>query len=162
MIPEKLKITSNWTIEKYASDDDFAAGKISEVVEVKGNLGLNEGLTELLTLLIGGAATAFSNANAYIGVGDSSTAAVASQTGLQAATNKTYKGMFDETFPSVTNQTVSFKATFGSSEGNHSWQEITVANGNSDTAKNLNRKVQDMGTKTSGATWVVTVNVTIG
>jgi hypothetical protein len=36
-----------------------------------------------------------------------------------------------------------------------------VANGNSDAAVNLNRKVQDMGTKASGTTWTIEVQLQI-
>ena len=39
-------------------------------------------------------------------------------------------------------QTVTWRAVFGTSVGNFAWQEFTVANGNSDTAKNLNRVEQ--------------------
>src|SRR3972149_69403 len=60
---------------------------------IEGNLLLNEGITALQNLLIGAAETAFNNANSYLGVGDSSTAASAGQTGLQASTNKLYKAM---------------------------------------------------------------------
>jgi hypothetical protein len=43
----------------------------------------------------------------------------------------------------------------------NSWKEWTVANGNSDAAVNLNRKVQDMGTKASGTTWTIEVQLQI-
>jgi hypothetical protein len=43
----------------------------------------------------------------------------------------------------------------------NSWNEWTVANGSSDTAVNLNRKVESLGTKTSGATWVLQVELSI-
>jgi hypothetical protein len=43
--------------------------------------------------------TGWNNANAFLGVGDSSTAEAATQTELQAATNRFYKAM-NATFPS--------------------------------------------------------------
>ena len=58
-----------WTIEKY--DKNM---KLYETEEI-GNLLLNEGIGELLKLLIGGTATAFNNANSFIGV-DGTTAAI--------------------------------------------------------------------------------------
>jgi len=58
-------------------------------------------------------------------------------------------------------QKATWQATFGSDEANFTWNEITVANGNSDSAMNLNRKVQSMGTKASGTTWVVQVSITL-
>jgi hypothetical protein len=129
--------------------------------EWEGNLGLNEGIGELLDLACGlGSPTAFDNAHAYIGVGDSNTAPAASQTGLQASSNKTWKPM-DSGYPSRTNQTVTFRATFGSGDANYSWQEYTVVNASSDTGKNLNRCTSDKGTKASGETWTLSVAITM-
>jgi hypothetical protein len=79
---------------------------------------------------------------------------------LQAATNKFYKGM-DATYPIVAGQTVTFRSTFATGDANFSWQEATVASGNSDAADNLNRKVQDMGTKTNTISRVITIAITI-
>ena len=124
------------------------------------NLALNEGLGELIDLAFGlGSPTAFDGTAGYLGVGDSATAASASQTGLQAATNKTYV-VFDDSYPARTNQTVECRATFGSAVGNHGWQEFTIANGDSDAAKNLNRKVEDKGTKASGESWTLSLSIT--
>ena len=125
------------------------------------NLLLNEGINELWTLVAGTGATKFDNANACIGVGDSATAADATQTGLQATTNKLYKAM-DASYPTYGSlQKVTHRSTFGSGDANFPWNEITVANGNSDAAKNLNRKVQAMGTKASGTSWVATLEITL-
>jgi hypothetical protein len=154
-VNETAKWRPKWKIEKYDGDMNLYA-----VEEFEGNLLLNEGITELLKLLIGTTATAFNNANAYIGVGDSTTAAAATQTGLQATTNKLYKRM-DDTFPSITGQTVTFRATFGALEANFNWREFTVANGNSDSAKNLNRAVENHGTKAQPDTWIVQCSITI-
>jgi hypothetical protein len=129
-------------------------------VELDANLALNEGLAELIDLAFGlGTPTAFDTDNGYLGVGDSNTAASATQTGLQAASNKLYK-VFDDTYPTRTNQTVEARATFGSAEANFAWEEYTLANGNSDSAKNLNRKVESKGTKASGETWTLSLQIT--
>jgi hypothetical protein len=126
-----------------------------------GNLLLNEGINELWTLVAGTGGTLFNNANAYIGVGDDATAAVATQTGLIAATNKLYKAM-DTSYPTYgSSQKATHRSTFASADANFVWNEITVANGGSDASKNLNRKVQAMGTKASGTSWVATVETTI-
>lgn len=126
---------------------------------VDGNLLVTAGLTALLTLLIGGGGTAFNNANSYIGIGDSTTAAAIGQTDLQAATNKVRKAM-DATFPSVASNVVTFRATFATSEGNFSIQEVGVFNASS-SGTMLNRKVTDLGTKTSASTLQVTCTITI-
>jgi hypothetical protein len=154
-IQERVKWQPKWKIEKY--DKDM---KLYEVENIDGNLLLNEGITELLNLLIGNAATAFNHENTYIGIGDGTTAASAAQTGL-VGPNKTYKPM-DAIYPQVSGQTVTFRATYGPNDGNHSWREFTVANGNSDGAKNLNRKVESaLRTKVSPDTWIVQLQVTI-
>lgn len=103
--------------------------------------------------------TLFTNANARIGIGDSSTAFAASQTDLVATTNKLRKGM-DATYPTRTNNQLTFKATFGSAEANWTWNEWGIFNAAS-AGTMLNRKVENLGTKASGSTWVLTVTVTI-
>lgn len=134
-------------------------GKAEIEDEVKGNLLLNEGIAEMLDLMAGeGSPTAFNTANARIGVGDSSTAAAATQTDLQAATNKTYKGM-NGVYPTRTAQTMDWQADFTSGEANYAWQEWVIDNGAS-AAKTLNRKVESLGTKSTG-TWTLTGSVTI-
>lgn len=158
-IIEYAKWKPHWKIEKYHGDV-VSPENLFETDEFDGNILLNEGITALLTLLIGGGGTAFNAANAYIGVGDSVTAAAASQTGLQASTNKAYVVM-DGTYPQVLNQTVTFRATFGSAVGNFAWQEFSIANGNSDAATNLSRKVESHSTKVAGDTFVVSCTVTI-
>lgn len=156
-VTECAKWKPMWKIEKYRGE--MKSENLYDVEEFGGNLLLNEGITALLTLLTGGAETAFNNANARIGVGDSTTAAAATQTDLQAVTNKTYKAM-DATYPQVSGQTVTFRATFGTADANYSWQEFVVDNG-AVALKTLNRKVENHGTKASGDTWVVTLTVTI-
>ncbi|MGJ0847407.1 hypothetical protein ACR77J_12020 [Tissierella praeacuta] len=152
---DKANWKPKWQIEKYDKDMN-----LYETEEIDGNLLLNEGITSLLTLLIGGSETSFNNANAHIGVGDGTTAANASQTGL-IGVNKTYKPM-DSTYPKVEGQTVVFRSTFGPDDGNHAWREFTVANGLSDSAKNLNRKVESaLRTKANPDTWVIQLQVTI-
>lgn len=127
---------------------------------IDGNLLLNEGINAIWTLVAGGSETAYNNANTEIGVGDSTTAEAATQTDLQASTNKLFKAM-DASFPTYgTSQKITFRATFGSSEANYAWQEFSVRNGNT-ANKNLNRKVSNQGTKTSGQTWQVTVEITL-
>lgn len=158
-VSDSFKYKTNWTIRKFADDASFARGEAFEVVPVPGNMLLNEGIAALLTLGIGGVETAFSNANARLGVGDSSAAEAATQTDLQAATNKTYKGMA-ATYPQVSGQSVTFRASFTGLEANHSWQEFCVDNGAA-AGKTLNRKVSNQGTKISGQTWTLDVTITL-
>lgn len=148
----------DWTITRYANALKALKNDPYDQSFIEGNLLLNEGITALLNLLTGAAETAFNNANSYIGVGDSNTAASASQTGLQAASNKTYKAM-EATYPTIAAQTVTFRSVFGTADANYAWEEFTIASGNSDTADNLNRKVSAQGTKASGQTWTVDAQI---
>ena len=153
------KVKSRWTIRKYADDDAFARGEAFEEVDIEGNLLLNEGIGVLETLLIGTGGTTFSNANARLGVGDSATVAVATQTGLQAGANKLYKAM-EAGFPSIAGNVTTWRSVFGGADANFAWNEFTVANGGSDASTNLNRKVSAQGTKTAGQTWTLDLAIT--
>ena len=149
-----------WEIEKYDTDESLKMGIPDEVLVINGNLLLNEGITELLKLLAGnGTATAFSAANAQIGVGNSNAAESASQTGLQGA-SKAFAAM-DDGYPAISNQTITYQGTFGADDANFAWEECTVVNGADDTAVNLNRKTQPMGTKLTGTTWVARLIITL-
>jgi hypothetical protein len=176
-LTDRISWKAKWTFTKFKNDE---SGVISNLLKmgapinivkeafpenlksvevVDFNLALNEGLGELIDIICGlGTPTLFDNTNAYIGVGDSSTSEAATQTGLQASTNKYYKAM-DVSYPQRSNQTAEWRATFGSSDANFAWNEFTVANGNSDSAKNLNRKVASKGTKESGETWTVSLQI---
>jgi hypothetical protein len=128
-----------------------------EVIEGEGNCLLNVGIDEMWDLICGDSSSHFNNANAQIGVGDSSTAANPSQTDLQAATNKTYKSM-ESGYPTSTDQKATFKASFGDAEANYAWNEWVVKQ--SASGKCLNRKVDALGTKSSG-TWTLEVSITL-
>ena len=173
-----LRWRAQWTIEKY--EGDWTPGQLLngeapapyEAIEREGNLLMYGGVSCLWQCLIGnGTGTAaqtltyFNNGNAHIGVGDSNTAAAATQTDLQAASNKLRKAM-DSTYPQHTDATSSgaasivFKSTFGSSDANFAWQEWGIFNGSSG-GRMLNRKVESLGTKASGTTWALTLTLSI-
>ncbi len=149
------------SVEKWHSASDRAAGlPPDEVVEAPDNLLLNEGIGRLLDLLIGAGGTAFTNAASYIGVGDGTTAATAGDTQL-AGSNTDYRAM-EVGYPTRSNQTVTWRAVWGSTQGNFAWEEWTVANGNTQASDiNLNRKVASLGTKGSGSSWTLTVTITV-
>ena len=158
--PGRLGLKTQFQVRKFQNDGDYSADRPYEVSEFEGNIGLNEGIAELWDLACGlGSPTAFNNANAQTGVGDSSAAEAATQTDLQAAVNKTYKGM-DASYPSRSAQTVSFRSTYGGTDANYAWNEFIVRNG-ATALKDLIRKVSAQGTKTSGQTWELTIQVTM-
>lgn len=141
------------TVEKF--DDE---GNLWERRVIEGNILVTAGLQLLEDLLIGAAGTAFNNANARIGVGDSATAAAIGQIDLQAATNK-FRRIMEATFPSRSGTTLSWKSSFATGEANFIWNEWAVFNSASG-ATMLNRKVEALGTKSSGV-WTLEVAITI-
>lgn len=161
-----------WTIRRYRNDaallrgDCFAnviggdGNELPGVSSFDGNLLLNEGIGLLLDLLIVAGGTGYNNANARIGVGDSATGEAATQTALQAASNKLWKAM-QATYPQRSAQTVTWRSQFTSAEANYAWNEFTITNAADDTGTNLNRKVSAQGTKAAGQTWTVDVAITI-
>jgi hypothetical protein len=155
-------------VEKFHGDDLTAEPYETHLTD---NLLMAGGVSNLWECLIGnggaGALAYFSNANAAIGVGDSTTAEAATQTDLQAATNKLRKGM-NAGYPQHTDgvvvgsQSIVFQSTFGTSEANFAWQELVVANNvTAGAGRILNRKVTSLGTKTSASSWQVTATITI-
>lgn len=164
---EPLHIRGHWRADYYAGDwtaEEIDAGLAGAPVETQegDNLLVNVGIQLLLDLLIGAGGTTYANANTYIGVGDSSTAAAAGQTDLQASTNR-FKRVMDATFPSRSGQTLTFRTTYATSEANFAINEAGVFNGGPAfaTGTMLNRIVQSLGTKTSATTLQVTVTLTI-
>lgn len=117
------------------------------------------GRNQIAADIIGETVTEFNNTNAYIGVGDSSTAFAAAQTDLQASTNKLRKAM-DATYPSRSTNVLTFRSTFATTDANFAWNEWGVFNGSSGGTM-LNRKVESLGTKTSAQSWQMTVTITV-
>lgn len=142
-----------------------------ETVEGTPNLLTIGGASQLIQSLLGnGTATAaqaltfLNNTQANLEVGDSTTAAADTQTALQAATNKQRKAM-DATYPQHTDSTsvtgaksFTLRATFGTTEGNFAWQEWGIFNATT-AGRMFNRKVESLGTKTSAASWVLTITL---
>jgi hypothetical protein len=166
----KKQEVANWLcryrLSKYHQDIEPYQGREDEfhrlftpyeVIEGEGNCLLNTGIDEIWDLVTGASANHYDNTNVRIGVGDSNTAANATQTDLQAATNKTYKGM-ESGYPTSTSQKATFKASFGSSEANYAWNEWVVKHSTSGIC--LNRKVDSLGTKSTG-TWTLEVEISL-
>jgi hypothetical protein len=153
--------------EFHAEFDPYA------IEDFAGNLMMNGGVSALWEQAIGNGTTTadqnltyFSNARAAIGVGDSTTAAADTQNDLQAATNKLRKGM-EATYPTHADgtgagaDTITFRSSFATGDANFAWQEWAVFNSvTAATGRMLNRKVESLGTKSSG-TWTLTVTIQI-
>lgn len=113
----------------------------------------------MASALTGNLTTKFDNANSFIGVGDSNTAFNATQTDLQAVTNKFRQGM-DSTYPLVTDNQMVFKATILPADANFAWQEWGIFNAPT-AGIMLDRVVEYNGTKLLGQTWIMTATVTV-
>lgn len=156
----------------YVPDGDFLREVCGEpedgYAEAVGNLLTTAGLGRLTSLLIAGGGQGLTNTATRLGVGNSSTAAAVGQTDLQAAAgagNRQFKVM-DATYPQQSAGVVTAKSTFATGEANFAWAEWgldigtpTVADGTTVAALLLNRKVESLGTKVSGA-WALTVTIT--
>jgi hypothetical protein len=131
-----------------------------ETDEAGGNLLMTLGADFIIDQLITGGTTGiFNGTNTHLGVGDSTTAAAAGQTDLQAATNKFRKVVSGA--PSHTDGTnsVQWVAAFATGEANFAWAEWGIFNASS-SGLMLSRKVEALGTKASG-TWTLTVTWSI-
>lgn len=154
-----------WRVDKRLGDwtgeqiDAGVAPEPYESIEIEGNILVTAGITLMLNLLIGAGGTVFSNANANLGVGDSTTAEAIGQTDLQAATNKLRKAM-DATYPQVAANVLTVRSTFVGADANWVWNEWAIFNAAA-AGTMLNRKVQGLGTKVSTATWTLTGTITI-
>ena len=138
------------TLSKYRAGEDTPY----EVLQREGNLLLTAGATELWNLLTG-AGTAYSNANARIGVGNGTAAASAGQTGLQGGSTA-YQGQ-ESGYPSISGADISFRSIFGDGVAEFDWEEWVVDNG----PTTLNRKVTSLGTKNAGESWQMDVTISI-
>ncbi|GAA1770047.1 hypothetical protein [Nonomuraea bangladeshensis] len=154
-----------WKVEKYRGDDTGPHATPFETIERVGNALMYGGAAALWHRLTGGTSvTAFDATNARIGVGDGTAAADPLQTDLQG-TNKIRKGM-DATYPQHTDgtgagaTTVTFRTTFSTSEANFVWAEWGIFNAAA-AGRMLNRKVEALGEKTSAASWVFTVQLSL-
>jgi hypothetical protein len=119
----------------------------------------NVGRNFIAAAIINDSPTFFTNTNARLGVGDSSTAFAAGQTDLQAASNKLRKAM-EATYPTRTDNVLAFQSLYGTSEANFAWNEWGVFNAAS-AGTMLLREVASLGTKTSAESWRLTTTVTV-
>ena len=138
----------------------------SGLAVARWNVLSTAGANLLLTALTSATnSTPFNTANAALGVGDSSTAAVASQTNLIAGTNA-YRQVMDATYPIIATNQATFRISVGTSNANFAWQEFGafsgVGTGSPPTGGTmLNRAVSSLGTKSNSASWVFTMTFSL-
>lgn len=120
----------------------------------------NAGAILLASALIGDGALAVANSsNSHLGVGDSNTAFAASQTDLQAASNKLRKAM-ESSYPTRSSGAITARSLFGTSDANWAWAEWAWFNASSGGTM-ITRKVESLGTKTNTQSWQLTAVITL-
>ena len=134
-----------------------------ETVEIDGNLLMYGGASALWDLFSGGGnVTPFDDTNAYLEVGDSTTAAAATQTTLQG-TNKSRKPM-SAGYPQHTDGTTSggasiiYRAVWADADAVFDWNEWGLFNAASG-GRMANRKVAALGLKPNTQSWQLTVTL---
>jgi hypothetical protein len=144
-------------INKWNRNEDFEAGfDPDDVFEDEGNLLINAGINLMENLLIGAGGTAYTTAaNAALAVGSSAAGAAATETTLDTELDRKVATAV------VSGQTVTFQATFNDNDSQGAWEEAGVLNNAAAAGTLLNHKVTPLGTKGAGATWVLTMAITI-
>lgn len=176
------RLHGSWLREIFAAPEDGYAYS-------EGNQLVNNGLTNLINLLIGatpsGAAgrplltntSGTTPSSAGVGVGNNNTAWANNQTALGAdGTANAWYQIMDQNFPSLTTPNIiNGQSTFGSTIANFAWNEWCWISGvgaltagdalasiyatGGETAM-VNRKVTVLGTKGTGASWVFSTTIT--
>lgn len=142
-----------------------------DIVHAEGNQLVTVGLDRIGDLIVAdGSPQAFTASRGVGGVGNGTGSFSAAHTALQGA-SQYYKGI--DGAPSSANGVITASTTFTGSDANFAWEEwcwaiataAPVANASFATATTsgvmLNRKVQTLGTKASGATWTLQATVTL-
>lgn len=121
----------------------------------------NAGRDYLAGAIVANPSTLYDASNAYIGVGDSTTAFSAAHTDLQAPTNKLRK-LVDSAPTNAPANEVEFVATFSTAQANFAWNEWGIFN-HASAGTMLNRVYENpsLGTKTSAQSWEITCTLTV-
>lgn len=160
----------NRMIPRVSADAMMARGFAPTVVEdYPGNLLVNAGINRMEALLLNAGATqAYDATHTAIGVGDTATAAAATDVDLNAAVAAAnrYIQVADATYPSAAAQVVTIQSTFATGNANFVWNEWGVGQNTTSgavaiTAPMLNHKVTNLGTKTSAAAWALKITIQI-
>ena len=118
------------------------------------------GFAAIAGLLISDGTTPFNVTNAYLGVGDDSTAFDPSQTDLNPTVSGNKLRQLVSTAPTRTGAAIVFTCNFTTGQANWQWNENGIFNAAS-SGTMLTRKVETLVTKTSAATATFTKTLTI-
>lgn len=118
------------------------------------------GFAVIAGLLISDGTTPFNSSNAYLGVGDDSTAFDPAQTDLNPGVAGNKLRQLVSSAPTRVGAAITFTCSFTSAQANWQWNENGIFNAASG-ATMLTRKVETLVTKTSAATATFTKTLTI-
>ena len=156
-IAESVVETVVWKIDKFDSKTGARIGH----EEFLGNCLCEEGIEEWFKLIGTSGAVQYDNTNAYLIVGTGSGAATSADT--QATFTAGVTAGMEATYPQVSASSAhkcTWKSSFGSAVANQVWGEFGLLN-HATTGALANRKVSAQGTKTSGQTWELTLEITL-
>ena len=160
-ISETAKTQITWEVQKFKDEEAYKAGKPYETRVTTKNTVLDVGANQMLKIFGGiSGATPYNNANARIGVGTSNEPENVSQTGLIATGANVFYKKMEAGYPQVTGRNIIFKSTFDNTEANFAWNEFSIVNGTGVGGVAFNRKVQSLGTKTTGI-WSLQVTISV-
>jgi hypothetical protein len=118
----------------------------------------NTGRNLIAARLVGATMPAIDATTGYLGVGDSATAFVNTQTDLVAAANK-FRKILDGA-PVLATNLFTCISTFASGDANFAWNEFGLFNAAA-AGTMFSRKVSAQGTKTIGQVWELTYAQTV-
>lgn len=148
-----------WKVEKYWGDDRIANPEPYEVLEQSGNILTTVGAAYLLGAIIAAPGTLFNATNARVGVGTGTTTPVAADTDLTSG--KVLQVV--SSIPTVTTNQLTAVATFAAGVATQAWNEwgcFWSATANTGMINHA-APAGGLGTKASGASWTITVTISL-
>lgn len=166
----QVKVAQDATGLVKPGPEDFARLGIDPyaVTQTTGNLITNAGYSRIGNLFSNQGATQAADAtHTRIGAGNGVTAVAYTDTDLSAAAGSTNRWfqLVSGAFTIGGTRTWSVSATFGTADGNFTWQEFGIDVGNTTSgnlvaALLLNHALSSQGTKASGQIWTATATIT--
>jgi hypothetical protein len=173
---ETIKWKVELEIQKFFNNESYKKGIPDEVLTVQGNQLTYDGTQHIWNRLIGSASTLpFNHESSAVGIGNSDMAIDFTdtlQSKLQGVNQQFVK--MDDDFPRIIRPEIGniegvsllFRSTFTEDQGNFDWREWGIANYFDPVTLlpnpayiMLNRKVEPMGTKAIGSTWIVLTRI---
>lgn len=162
MASEKLQWHCFAEVRKYGQ-----SGRLYDIIYSDGNMLMYGGAAALFNRLTSSAPSVgpYDASNAFLGVGNGTTAVSPTQTDLQGASK--VRVAMDASYPQLSDGTgslnnfVVFKSTYTALVAIHAWSEWGLFNAAA-AGRMLNRRVQSFGTKPSGQVWTLTVTLSLG